>query len=331
MADANPLFVVGASRSGTTLLARMLGQHPDLAYLRESQFFDDLYPVRRLDDTIAVRTAQKVAQRLVDRTSVQPVDRAQLLAEFRTLFASSNLTAAQTYDKTMSWLASRSGKHTYIEQTPRNVYYLQELRRHFPEAFFICLVRDPRGVVASQKRRWRQRSLGAHKISSWETLRLWANYHPYTACHLWNKAADHILASRDESQLGLVRYEDLVISPEACLRPVLSRAGYSFLPEMLDVPLWGSSHVAHSSSPGVSSELVAQWRQVLSATEQHIVVERCRAKMTALGYNETDTPTSKTTGVHAATYPLHCLAVAALNPRRAWIQVRSLASRPVRE
>jgi omega-hydroxy-beta-dihydromenaquinone-9 sulfotransferase len=329
MAGASPIFVVGASRSGTTLLARMLGRHPDVAYLRESQFFDDLYPVGRLGDTIPSKTAERLAWDIAARAAIEPIDRAQFLADSPSLFTSSTLTAAETYARTMTWLAARVSKRVFIEQTPRNVYYLYELQHHFPDALFLCLVRDPRGVVASQKRRWRQRSLGAHKISPWETVRLWANYHPYTACRLWNKAADCILECGDSRRIALIRYEDLVVTPEETLAPILERAGYAFLPAMLDVPLWGSSHLVHCESFGIVSSLASRWRDVLTTTEQHIVTSRCKTRMMALGYGETDTPTSIRDAYHRITYPLHYLAVAALNPRRARIQFRSLFRSPV--
>ena len=42
----------------------------------------------------------------------------------------------------------------------QDVFYIKEILELFPEARIINMVRDPRGVMLSQKRKWQRRSLG---------------------------------------------------------------------------------------------------------------------------------------------------------------------------
>ncbi len=41
----NLVFVAGASRSGTTMLNRILGQHPSICAMNELHYFGDLFDI----------------------------------------------------------------------------------------------------------------------------------------------------------------------------------------------------------------------------------------------------------------------------------------------
>ena len=320
-----PIFVVGASRSGTTLLARMLGRHPNIQFARETQFFDDIWPVRRLRDPVPPRAGRDAVRRTLRRAAGDDLSEEVLaVAVQETVGTGTPLSAAELYIATMSWLAARAGKSAFVEHTPRNVYYLPELAASYPDARFICIVRDARAVVASQKMRWRQRSLGAHKISRLETLRLRVNYHPYTSCRLWNQAMQCINSHQHEQRVSRVRYEDLVEHPRATASRLLEDVGFEYMPEVLDVPLWGSSHEVHAVGPRIDASLSSRWQQVLSPTEQSIVESRCEPLMREFGYELQGKPGAAKRLRPSLLYPLHCLAVMAMNPRRALVQRRSL-------
>ena len=46
------------------------------------------------------------------------------------------------------------------DQTPRNVFYIADILELYPEARIINMIRDPRDVLLSQKRKWKRRFLG---------------------------------------------------------------------------------------------------------------------------------------------------------------------------
>ena len=56
-----PIFVVGHPRSGTTLLASMLGRHPDIASTPESLFLSQArYDMRDVLGTTPAQIAQRI-------------------------------------------------------------------------------------------------------------------------------------------------------------------------------------------------------------------------------------------------------------------------------
>jgi hypothetical protein len=57
----DPTFVVGCPRSGTTLLARLVGTHPRYAYLEELQFVDSRNGIRLAVSNLAKALLQKIS------------------------------------------------------------------------------------------------------------------------------------------------------------------------------------------------------------------------------------------------------------------------------
>ncbi len=321
------IFIVGASRSGTTLLARMLGKHSNIAYVQETQFFDDIWPVRSANSVIGNDIGRKIVMRIVARalSGLLSVDQ-KILAEAvdSVIVRDADTTPARLYERTLLWVAAKLGKRAVVEHTPRNVYYLHYLMQYFPTAYFVCMVRDPRAVVASQKRRWRMRSLGATKTSRIETARVWANYHPYTACRLWIRAAECISDRPSAPRLTVVRYEDIVMAPLAALESIAASVGQSFEQTMLSVPQWGSSHQVHSATPGIDRTLIDHWREVLSSAETEIVENRCGVWMNRFGYVPENLGTRARRPLFDIWFPLHCATVLMFNPRRALVQTKSV-------
>ena len=67
------VFVVGNSRSGTTMLANMLGRHSAMGSLREMHFFEQLWTSADRDRALSAAEATELAARLLhnQRTHVR--------------------------------------------------------------------------------------------------------------------------------------------------------------------------------------------------------------------------------------------------------------------
>ena len=66
-------------------------------------------------------------------------------------------TPSTVFATFMRDVAARRGRAIPCEQTGRTVFYLDVVLRDFPRGRAISLVRDPRDVLLSQKRKWRQK------------------------------------------------------------------------------------------------------------------------------------------------------------------------------
>jgi hypothetical protein len=121
-------FVVGCSRSGTTLLRAMLDSHPELAVPPESHFAlaRSARSLRR-----ALRREPWFALWEIAAPDVRRLDCADAV---RALFA--------------AYAATRR-KPRYADKTPHYVSHLPRLAARFPEARFVHVVRDGRDVALS--------------------------------------------------------------------------------------------------------------------------------------------------------------------------------------
>jgi tetratricopeptide (TPR) repeat protein len=126
--DARGLaFIVGFPRSGTTLLAQILGSHPGVATIEER-------PV--LQDSILIYSLQMDGLR--DLATLSP----DAIARQRGLFWA-NLRAR----------GIPTEGRTIVDQTPINTIHLPVIAKLFPEAKIVFALRDPRDVVLSCFRR----------------------------------------------------------------------------------------------------------------------------------------------------------------------------------
>lgn len=286
-----PIFVTGSSRSGTTLVARMLGNHDDVHTLKELHFVEELWDPRQRGELDAA-AMQDVAELLLHRARVSynlPADRRAQASAARALLDATEPpaeTAVDVFWAVMAHEAAAAGATRPCEQTPRNVFYLRPLLEVFPDARVIAMVRDPRDVVLSMKHWWRRGRLGATQ-ETWRTaLRRRVDYHPVFAALLWRSTV-RALAAFDDPRVLVVRFEDLVDDPDAVLRRMCAHVGLSPDPHMLDVAVQNSSNVLDRTEPGpgIDRAVVGRGLTDLSATERWIVQRLAAAEMGTHGYD----------------------------------------------
>lgn len=334
MAGPDYIFITGASRSGTTLLSFALRNHPDVFGLREMQYFGDAWdprdPARRFTRHEAVTEAARlyaIQEYGILNHSVQARHRQTALALVDSL-GESAADPAELFVAVTRRMARAHAKSIPCEQTPRYIYYGRPLLERYPGAHIVHIVRDPRAVMASQKNRWRRRGLAANAsaVPRYESMRVWINYHPYTVARLWRQATREALALRDHPRCTVLRYEDLVLQPEATLRELCDRLGLQFDPAMLEVRQVNSSHDPVSQAPsGMRPEAIDRWRRALTRAEVAATERICRSLMDEFGYPRASTRIAPVGELgFAMSYLGHVAAVMAVNPKRAAVQARAL-------
>ena len=70
------------------------------------------------------------------------------------------LAPTELFSAFLLYEALLNGKTIPCDQTPRNVFYIDEILKFYPQAKIINMIRDPRDVLLSQKRKWKRRFLG---------------------------------------------------------------------------------------------------------------------------------------------------------------------------
>lgn len=158
--DPFPIFVGGTGRSGTTIVGRLLGSHPDYAVIPvEARFHSS---PRGLPGVIGgTISAEDFAAKLLADYDTSPSKRRlarvlemdrleQALDAFQRAAELDPTEAARLFMQTVfGGYARKRGKRGWIEMTPRNLLNAPQLHRLFPEARFVDVVRDGRDVAAS--------------------------------------------------------------------------------------------------------------------------------------------------------------------------------------
>ncbi len=261
------VFVVGNSRSGTTMMGRILGASPSVYTLGEMHFFEQLWTTTDKDRRLSKPEAVGLVARLLDiqrRGYLRKGDPGRFVGEAEEVLSSPRLealTPAEAYGVFLAYEAARNGKKIPCDQTPRNVLYAKEILELYPEARIVNMVRDPRDVLLSQKKKWRRRFLGAKGIPLREALRSWVNYHPITISKLWNASVSAAAEVAGEDRTHDLRFEDLLADPEGKVRAVCDFVGVRFSADMLAVPQVGSSSGQDRAGlTGVDPGRAGSWR-----------------------------------------------------------------------
>jgi hypothetical protein len=168
------------------------------------------------------------------------------------------------------------------------VFYLREILDAFPGARVIDMVRDPRDVLLSQKRKWRSSRARSRPIGV--TLQEITNYHPVTMARLWSAAVRMGDRFSDDPRVVVVHFEEVLQEPEAAVRTIYARCGLEYRPAALAVPNVGSSTAPRRPEVlGIDASRAGNWRRGgLNDTEVWLCQRLARREMEAHGYEIAD-------------------------------------------
>jgi len=239
--EKKPIFIIGVGRSGTTLLAAMIGAHSRISCGPETHFFSGL---------------DKVDKKLICEPRSWPIHASRFLA---TLQHSKVVNVSRKYkiteEEIFKFLQKREpsienmlrcftehhmnnqGKFRWAEKTPDHLRYVYQIRKYFPNSPILRIVRDPRDVALSLvKVSWGPDSF-------LEALIIYRWYDDLSSDFFLNDNLSYTL-----------RYEDLVLNPERELKKICEFIGENFESNMLDTS---------KSSTNVNSRKVP-WKQLAS-------------------------------------------------------------------
>ncbi|MEI6970444.1 MAG: sulfotransferase [bacterium] len=252
-----PVFIGGASRSGTTLLGAMLGMGRDCITVPESQFKIDI--LRSLERGPGAIDSVRVLDMLIAHRRFRIWSLALEAA------AIPRESIGSSYPRLLEWAVGRYGEKVgkadcgiWIDHTPENIKYATTLLDLFPEAVMIHMVRDGRAVAASiMPLDW-----GPNTIVG--------------AARDWVESIGHGLAVECALKSKCIRisYESLVTAPEDTLRAVCRHISVEYQPCMVEargfkVPEYSAAqHSLIGARPDPAR--VNSWKKELSRREIEI-------------------------------------------------------------
>jgi len=278
----NLVFLLGSSRSGKSYLKGLLSNHQSVhVSSHESDLINGYVGCllrkwnRNMDDGRKKKIYTGLPWYMQEQTFLPMVQK----------FATSLL---------QNMVPSLRNNAIFIEESPENLFYLDEIGRIFPKSRFIHILRDGRDVVASL--------LAASR--SWG--RSWASSNPRWVAKGWCQNVEELLKAREKmktSQFYEVVFEDLVANPVETLLGLADFLGISWGKKDMQVAIERTrrNRVGPAQSlrgefanlPGVSTtddfssneREPVSWRDYLSVREKFWVWYSARKTMAKVGYD----------------------------------------------
>jgi protein-tyrosine sulfotransferase len=245
-----PIVIGGCGRSGTTLLRTILNRHPKVFCGDESTVF-----LHR------VSSARDISRRY----GLDPDAVAGMFRESR--------SQVEFIERFGADCLRRSGKMIWAEKTPDNVLRFDFIRRHFPDAHIVQIVRDGRDVVCSLRRqKW-------FKVPEAERADIKA---VEVATDYWMARVEAGLRFRGDPRYHELRYEDLVDNPQRTLQALFAALGLDWVESVL-VPD-PSAEVRHPHERKINADALGQWRRELSETETALIEQKAGSLLREFRY-----------------------------------------------
>jgi hypothetical protein len=270
-----PFFIVGSSRSGSTLLRLMLASHSRIAIPSETWYLTALveeFPCDRLlqNDEISKAIAVMTSHY---RWPDMGLDAAEMRRRAARLSA---VRLRDLVEIVYRWHMEVEGKSRWGDKTPAYIEIVPPLAAMFGDAKFIHLIRDGRDVAKSFQRQ------GWH--GPW--------MHGYT--REWSRAVEldrQLSKSPLNERILRVLYEDLVLHPEPTLRRICAFIDARFEDQML---LWQArvdnaiplrEKRFHSSlGKDMNPSDVSRWKREMTSREIFVAEALIGTQLSHLGY-----------------------------------------------
>lgn len=184
-----PIFVIGMGRSGTTWVTDLLGGHPQVCALQETELFFE-GRLWFLADPGSFDPDRSIPLLGMRRGVGLLVDRETAIADIRAVLA--------------RWLSQAvTAQHAWLAEKTPSLKNLEARVALFPDARFVCVMRDVRDVIVSY----------ADARRSWMSNANW----PRRATDLpreWRDGWAAVARLRTLAPVHVVRYEALHAAPE---------------------------------------------------------------------------------------------------------------------
>lgn len=269
LSDFRPIFVVGHPRSGTTLLAELLGRNSNIAATPETAFFTDVvHRIRKKD-----LKNPSVLRRKIFGTRLKDLDTDRVDIE-KWLSAETAISLRQTFAATLQQYAEKRGKTRVLEKTPLHLRHIDEILNWYPKSKIIWIVRDGRACIGSIRKIY------------------WGSQNFRDLCRQYNRNIAFGLDAEKRHSASMLRvyYEDLLNDRRAVMQTIHDFLEIEFEPEQLQpressevVPEWENSW-KEKVTQAIDPRRATAWETELSEEERHLSTLLMRRTLVKLGY-----------------------------------------------
>jgi hypothetical protein len=274
----SPFFIIGAGRSGTTLLRTILNNHPEIIIPPETFGFRNAFFRFKCFQFLSWDVLSNSVLKCYESGHeffLWELDLAPAYEQSNTLPETNKTFADLIHLVFQSYLNKKApGARIWGDKTPLNTYYLDWVFKTFPQAKFINMIRDGRDVVSSLMK---------------------ANLtNVNNGCLRWNQAIEN--AKNFESIIGpqqflTIYYENLVSSPQESVKRICHFLDVSFDDSLLaneektanmkDVNFY--KHFNNLLNP-INKNSIGKWKKNLATNHQLFIQDRLAKNLESHGY-----------------------------------------------
>jgi hypothetical protein len=280
-----PIFIVGCTKSGTTLMRSLFDGHPDLFVIpTESHFFQNIkywvsyFPRRTKPQNLKfdemkselrywIKHVNSINQEITDGFTENRWN----LQEFKKVIDSSPVTnlrdLSDLYVRAMYrslYQKDYTSSLEFVEKSVENAEFASEWKQLYPQARFIHILRNPYSNLVSL------RKYMSHSAKSFPALKT-AVYAMYNSYYFLYKNLRNI------DDYKVVIYEDLLDNPQKVMKDIALFLDLNLndilLKPTLFGKLWEGNSMSGEKFQGISKKNIDRWKKDITDFEIHIVNE----------------------------------------------------------
>jgi len=282
ISDESVVFIVGASRSGTTLLQMSLNAHPALSICGEFHFFDQICNFKQNIPSLSKNeNVEYLKSQLLKSFGMQYIKDADTVVDHASNALMTMQETERSYEaffnELIIYYKINSNAAFGGEKTPETVRFLEDLLILYPNAKIIHIIRDPRAVVASSlKLPLNSKSILIH-AATWRS-------DVYAGLRFTNKRPD---------KCKPVLYENLVTKPRAVLEELCAFIGVPFDEKMMSYQSTAASNIKNEpwklgTLKGFYDSSISKWQIELEPNDIYLVELFTSKILEQLGYTKSD-------------------------------------------
>ena len=273
-----PIFVVGAPRSGTTLLQYMLRSHPRISLpTGESHFIVPLCDkALEFGDLSQIGNVRRLLQEMYRRSpEFLDTDLHGIRFDIESLAAQLWKEGRRTPPAIIAGLFEKNahgeGKVRWGDKTPYYVLHLPKLIAWFPGAQFIHLIRDGRDCSLSLI----NRRYDFNVYNAYQAARYWKHYVEVGRRH------GRILGPDSYVE---VRYEDLLADPSGTMTRICTFLGEQYSDSLVNFNKANQAGKTPLLQKPVQPDNAGKWRNQMSRASVRTFESVAAATLEELGY-----------------------------------------------
>lgn len=232
--DKDWIFIVGAPRSGTTLIKTLLVAHSQLAGTDYES--TGIFRLRNLETYRPSDLSEE--QMLTIRGAAKKI--------------------VPYFDRVAAEVLAKRNATNFVDKLTVRTWRLRFVAKHYPRARFVSIVRDGRDCLCSARRH--------PNVLQSETVKGFASY--------WKYCVETPAKVLQHNRLVNVSYESLTASPEETLQGLMAQLGYEYEAAQTDPSVYSTTstmkkrEVHKNLAKNINTSSHLRWKRELSEQDQ---------------------------------------------------------------